>query len=139
MLGTRKDLGRLVQQLQPDEIVVAIIHQDQIDDDLFRTIFACRALGIPVTTMPAVYERLTGRVEALRSAPAISTSCSRSNRRHTCGSTCCCAAPSTSRVGLGGCVLVAALVPGVWLANRWSSPGDDLLPAGAGGQGRPPL
>ncbi|MFN8468103.1 MAG: sugar transferase [Caldilineaceae bacterium] len=123
VLGTRKDLDRLVQQLQPDEIVVAIIHQDQIDDDLFRTILACRSLGIPVTTMPSVYERLTGRVEVLSSGNDLNVVLPLEPPVHLRVYLLLRRALDVA-VALGGCVVVAALVPGIWLVNRCTSPGD---------------
>ena len=123
VLGTRKDLARLVQQLQPDEIIVAIMHQDQIDDDLLRTILACRALGIPVTTMPAVCERLTGRVEVLSAGRDLNVVLPLEPPVHLRVYLLLRRALDVA-VALCGCVLVAALVPGIWLANRCTSPGD---------------
>jgi exopolysaccharide biosynthesis polyprenyl glycosylphosphotransferase len=123
VLGTRADLLTLVRQLQPDELVVAITRQQTIDDDLFRAILDCRALGVPVTTMTSVYERLTGRVAVKQAG-------------HDLNVVLPIETPVHLRlylvlrrlldiaVGAVGCLSVALLVPFVWLANRFSSPGD---------------
>jgi exopolysaccharide biosynthesis polyprenyl glycosylphosphotransferase len=123
VLGTRADLVQLVRQLRPDEIVVAITHQDQIHDDLFRAILQCRALGVPVTTMASVYERLTGRVTVTAAG-------------HDLNVVLPLETPVHLRLylllrrlldilaALGGCLAVGAIVPFVWLGNRLTAPGD---------------
>jgi len=62
IVGAGKDLLQLAQELNPDEIIIAITHSQRIKPALFRAILACYELGIPITTMAFQYERLTGRV-----------------------------------------------------------------------------
>jgi exopolysaccharide biosynthesis polyprenyl glycosylphosphotransferase len=62
VLGTSADLPRLAQQLAIDEVVLAITHRHTMSDAAFEAVMACREQGISVTTMPAAYERLLGRV-----------------------------------------------------------------------------
>ena len=123
VLGTRADLVRLVHELQPDELVVAITHQDQIGDELFRAILACRSLGIPVTTMPSVYERLTGRVGVLGAGHDLNVVLPLELPVHLRLYLLLRRAVDVG-VALAGCVVVAALLPWVWLINRCTSPGD---------------
>lgn len=62
VLGTGADLIRLVNELNPDEIIIAITHSQRINPHLFQAILACYEMGIPITTMAMLYEKMTGRV-----------------------------------------------------------------------------
>jgi exopolysaccharide biosynthesis polyprenyl glycosylphosphotransferase len=62
VLGASSDLVRLVQELDVDEIIVAITHTETIKPVLYEAILDCREMGAPVVTMSTLYERLTGRV-----------------------------------------------------------------------------
>lgn len=62
VLGDSSWLLRLVRELEVDEVVVSITDTEAIKPELFEAILDCREIGIPVVTMTAVYERLTGRV-----------------------------------------------------------------------------
>jgi exopolysaccharide biosynthesis polyprenyl glycosylphosphotransferase len=62
LLGSSADLPRLAQHLAVDEVVLAITHRHTMSDAAFKAVMTCRELGISVTTMPAAYERLLGRV-----------------------------------------------------------------------------
>ena len=62
VLGGSADLLRLAQELTVDEVVVAITQGYSISETAFDAILACREAGFHVTTMPALYERLLGRV-----------------------------------------------------------------------------
>ncbi|MBN1180616.1 MAG: sugar transferase [Anaerolineae bacterium] len=62
VLGGRELLVELAQELQVDEIVLAITHRHAIVPDLFDALLRCRELGFRVTTMSMLYERLLGRV-----------------------------------------------------------------------------
>jgi len=62
VLGTSRDLVRLVRELDIDEVVVAITHTDTIRPELYESILDCKEMGVPVVSMMTVYERLTGRV-----------------------------------------------------------------------------
>jgi exopolysaccharide biosynthesis polyprenyl glycosylphosphotransferase len=56
VLGRVADLPRLVQQLQIQEVVVAI--EQNLRKDLFEWLVECQARGVQVSWMPNLYERL---------------------------------------------------------------------------------
>jgi len=62
VFGGSDRLIELARSLQVDEIILAITHRHAIADQLFGVLLACRELGMRVTTMSALYERLLGRV-----------------------------------------------------------------------------
>lgn len=62
VLGTSADLEQLAKELNVDDIVLAITHRNTILDEAFSALLACREQGFHVTTMPALYEQLLGRV-----------------------------------------------------------------------------
>ncbi len=62
VFGDCVDLPQMVRQLGADEIVLAITHRHTITTTTFEALMACREQGIRITTMPALYERLFGRV-----------------------------------------------------------------------------
>ncbi|MBC8450484.1 MAG: sugar transferase [Chloroflexi bacterium] len=62
VLGGGELLVSLAQALEVDEVVLAITHRHAINDDLFDALLRCRELGLHLTTMSALYERLLGRV-----------------------------------------------------------------------------
>jgi len=122
VLGTHQTLVDLVQQHQPHELVVAITHLDTIHSALFEAILTCREMGISITTMAALYERLTGRVPIEHAGRALSVTMPLSQ-------------PATYRfyllcqrlfdvaAGLLGSLLLLGLIPLVWVTNRLTSPG----------------
>jgi exopolysaccharide biosynthesis polyprenyl glycosylphosphotransferase len=62
VLGDCQTLPHLARQLGADEIVLAITHRHTMSAATFDALMACREQGIRITTMPALYERLLGRV-----------------------------------------------------------------------------
>ncbi|MBU1749150.1 MAG: sugar transferase [Chloroflexi bacterium] len=62
VLGTSRDLVEVAQREGASEVIVAITHLHEIGEPLFRAIMGCHEQGIHVTTMPIVYEDVTGRV-----------------------------------------------------------------------------
>jgi exopolysaccharide biosynthesis polyprenyl glycosylphosphotransferase len=62
VLGGHQVLVPMVRTLQIDEIVLAITHRHAIDNSLFDDLLRCRELGVQVTPMSVIYERLSGRV-----------------------------------------------------------------------------
>jgi exopolysaccharide biosynthesis polyprenyl glycosylphosphotransferase len=62
VLGAGPDLPRLAREMAVDEVVLAITHRHTIKEDSFEAVLTCREAGLHVTTMPALYERLLGRV-----------------------------------------------------------------------------
>lgn len=123
ILGAGKDLVRLVKKLDPDEIIIAITHSQRINPDLFRAILTCYELGIPITTMAALYERMTGRVPVQHAGQDLTVLLPISR-------------PSGFRfylalrrlldifIALPGILLALLLTPVVWLGNQLTDPGD---------------
>ena len=62
VLGATPDLLWLARQLAVDEVVLAITQHHTMSPAAFDALLACRAAGFRVTTMPALYEQLLGRV-----------------------------------------------------------------------------
>jgi exopolysaccharide biosynthesis polyprenyl glycosylphosphotransferase len=62
VLGASEELPYLAKDLGVDEVVLAITQRHTMSDAAFKALLTCRESGVPVTTMPAVYERLLGRV-----------------------------------------------------------------------------
>jgi exopolysaccharide biosynthesis polyprenyl glycosylphosphotransferase len=62
VLGDSSQLVELVRTLEIDEVVIAITNSNNIQLEMFEAILTCRERGLPIVTMPTIYERLTGRV-----------------------------------------------------------------------------
>jgi exopolysaccharide biosynthesis polyprenyl glycosylphosphotransferase len=62
VVGVSADLLRLARELAIDEVVLAITQRHTMSATAFEAVLACREMGFHVTTMPALYERLLGRV-----------------------------------------------------------------------------
>ena len=122
VLGAGKDLLRLVQEMNPDEIIIAITHSQRINPDLFHAILACYEMGIPITTMAALYERMTGRVPIQHAGQDLTVLLPISR-------------PSGFRfylalrrmadilVAIPGLLLVLLITPFVWFGNLITDPG----------------
>ena len=123
VIGDRHELVRLVKELQPSELVVAITHLDRMAPDLFSALLDCNEIGVPITTMASLYERMTQRVPAEHAgrslsvimpiAPSASHRFYRVSKRFT-----------DILIALVGCFVLAMIIPFVWLANRLTAPGD---------------
>jgi exopolysaccharide biosynthesis polyprenyl glycosylphosphotransferase len=122
VLGNRYNLVQLNRELRPKEIIVAITDAQTIRAELFQAIQDCREMGTSITTMTAVYERLTNRVPLQHAGYNLYVVTPLSQ-------------PDAHRfylllrrafdilVGLLGCGLLLCVIPFVWLINRVSSPG----------------
>ena len=122
VLGTRHDLVRLVRELRPQELVIAITHSETMHDELFEAIQECRELGVNVTAMAEAYEKLSGRVPIEHAGKRISVAVPLHQ-------------PPMHRfyavwqrildivVGALGCALLVIIAPFVMLANRIASRG----------------
>jgi exopolysaccharide biosynthesis polyprenyl glycosylphosphotransferase len=122
VLGDSKQLVRLVDQLRIDELVIAITNKRTIRPDLFEAIMDCREMGMMVTTMNTVYERLTGRVAIEHATQDIELATGQTEALFT-------------RFygvikrfvdlfgGVIGLLVLLVLMPLVWLGNRFTSPG----------------
>lgn len=60
VLGASKDLKRIVKEHDVPEIVLAITHD--LQGELVEALLDCQSLGVQITLMPVLYERITGRV-----------------------------------------------------------------------------
>jgi exopolysaccharide biosynthesis polyprenyl glycosylphosphotransferase len=134
VLGTHRDLERLVRDLEPEELVFAITHTQNVPQSLFDAVLRCREAGLSVTTMASVYEELTGRVPVQHAGRALDVVMP-------------IARPALYRlfllakrlvdigIGLVGCLLLLLVIPFVWLANRVACPGSLLFIQERVGQG----
>lgn len=122
VLGGQESLVSLAQALKIDEVIVAITHRHAIQDALFDDLLRCRELGIHISTMPDLYERLLLRVpvqhvgrDLNRALPSADTAYQRLFSI---------AKRLIDLVGaLVGLVFLALLMPALALANRLGSPG----------------
>ncbi len=126
VLGRGQDLIRLAQELSPDEIIIAITHPHQINPDLFRAILQCYEMGIPLTTMSALYEQMTGRVPVQHAGQDLSVLLPTTR-------------PSGYRfylalrrvadvlLSLPGLLITLIAIPLVWLGNLLSGHGGDVF------------
>jgi exopolysaccharide biosynthesis polyprenyl glycosylphosphotransferase len=62
VLGTRRDLLKWVVRAGVSEVIIAITNHDAMDGELVQALMDCHEQGVKVTTMAALYERLTGKV-----------------------------------------------------------------------------
>lgn len=62
VLGSSQDVVSVVDKLHIDEVIIAMPNTQHMGPTLFEAILDCRELGVPVTKMTTVYERLTSRV-----------------------------------------------------------------------------
>jgi lipopolysaccharide/colanic/teichoic acid biosynthesis glycosyltransferase len=62
VLGESKDLVQLTDTLQVDEVILTLPQDSPLREEIHEALLDCRELGVPVTSMSTVYERLTGRV-----------------------------------------------------------------------------
>lgn len=123
LLGNGDDLIALAESLHPDEIILAITHTQTIKDSLFRSILTCYEMGIPLTTMSTLYERITGRVPVQHAGRDIAILLPITR-------------PSGFRfylalrrladiiLGVLGIILVILVTPFIWLGNLFTDPGD---------------
>jgi FlaA1/EpsC-like NDP-sugar epimerase len=64
VLGTTGELPRLIADNRPDEVIIAI--PSAAGETRQRIVDACRAAGVPVKTLPAVHELITGHLNLAR-------------------------------------------------------------------------
>ena len=64
VLGTTSDLPRVLDDTEPDEVIIAIPSAPGILRQ--RIVTACRERGIPVRTLPTTFELLSGGVNLMR-------------------------------------------------------------------------
>lgn len=140
VLGSTYDLVQIVRRLRPDDLIVAdelvtplpsrlsTLGQPQRRRSdlrsiaLFDALLLSSEMGITITTTARYYEQLTGRVpvEYLGRTlhAAVPFEHSATQRLYLA-----CRRLLDLAACLVGCMLLAAVLPLVWLANRWWSPG----------------
>jgi FlaA1/EpsC-like NDP-sugar epimerase len=64
VLGTTTELDRLLDDIEPDEVVIAIPSAPGVLRE--RVVRACRERDIPVKTLPGVFELISGSVNLMR-------------------------------------------------------------------------
>jgi FlaA1/EpsC-like NDP-sugar epimerase len=64
VVGTTADLPRLIADNRPDEVIIAI--PSAAGETRQRIVDACRDAGVPVKTLPAVHELITGDLNLAR-------------------------------------------------------------------------
>jgi FlaA1/EpsC-like NDP-sugar epimerase len=64
VLGTTNQLERLLDEVEPDEVIIAIPSAPGILRE--KVVRACRARDIPVRTLPGVFELISGSVDLMR-------------------------------------------------------------------------
>lgn len=135
VLGDSAKLSSVLRQLKPNELVLAITNLNSISNDLMNVILDCREMDIPVTSMPVLYERLTGRVPVEHVGRNLSYVLPANSASHR---TYLLMQRVVDIVGaLIGCLILALLMPVIWLVNRFTDPGDLFyrqVRVGKGGQ-----
>ena len=64
VLGTTDDLGHLLRDNRPDEVIIAI--PSAAGETRQQIVNVCRDVGVPVKTLPAVHELISGDVNLAR-------------------------------------------------------------------------
>ncbi len=64
VLGTTNDLGHLLRDNRPDEVIIAI--PSAAGETRQRIVNVCRDVGVPVKTLPAVHELISGDLNLAR-------------------------------------------------------------------------
>lgn len=123
VLGASQDLPRLAATLKADDVVLAITNRDGLRKEAFDALLACRELGFHVTTMPALYEQLLGRVPVEHVGRNLSAVLpveegGATVRLYQAVKRVC------DLLGAGlACIPLGLLIPLLWLANALTSPG----------------
>lgn len=71
VVGTHRDLQEILERQRVSELILAITRPGAINGALLEACVASHEQGIQVTPMPAVYERLTGRVPVEHAGDAL--------------------------------------------------------------------
>jgi exopolysaccharide biosynthesis polyprenyl glycosylphosphotransferase len=134
VLGDRHDLVRLVTELRPDELIVAITHSQIVHAELLQAILDIREMGVPITSMTNLYERMTGRVPVEHAGKDLWVVFPVSE---PAGRRIYLAFRRIFEIGVAliGVGFLGVLIPFVWLANRLTDPGDVFYRQERVGQG----
>jgi lipopolysaccharide/colanic/teichoic acid biosynthesis glycosyltransferase len=121
-----------------DEVILALPTQEPMNPEIYEAVLDCRELGIHMTQMTTVYERLTGRVPVAYASWDVEmvagTQDSAFQRFYDA------AKRMTDMVaGLAGLLLIALLSLPICLANALTSPGQLLYEQRRVGKGGRPF
>jgi exopolysaccharide biosynthesis polyprenyl glycosylphosphotransferase len=121
VLGEVSALPALVRLLQPDEIIVAT--EGKVTQKTLQAILGSRELGIPITTMTTLYERVTGRVPVEHADDNLDVVLPM-RRATTMRLYLMMARIFDLVITLLSLPLLIILMPLIWLANHLTDPGD---------------
>lgn len=122
VVGSHRQLLELVRDHEIDELILAVSRPEKLSMPMFQAVCACREASVAVTAWHAFYEQVTGRVPVELAG-------------HNLQMVMPLESPRTPRffmvgkrlldigVGLVGSLAVLALIPLVWVVNRFTSPG----------------
>lgn len=137
VIGSSGELVSLAATLRPVELIIAVTDSQKLNPTMFQAILDCREMGIPISMMPAVYERVTGRVavghigQDLYAILPVEKPVGHRIYRGLSRSI-------DLAVALIGCLVIALTIPVVWLLNRFFSPGELFFrQERVGGGGKP--
>ncbi len=122
ILGQGSNLVQLSRELQVDEVILALPQDQPIHSELNEAILDCCELGIPVTSMATIYERLTGRVPVEFVGWDVETITGYEDKALTRFYTLVKRGIDLV-IGTLGLIFLAILIPPIALANRLTSPG----------------
>jgi exopolysaccharide biosynthesis polyprenyl glycosylphosphotransferase len=122
VLGGAADLPRLVVEARADEVVLAITHRHTISEAALAALLSCWEQGVPVCTMPDLYERLLGRIPVDHIGRNLA-SVLRANEGSTVRVYRAAKRGADIVLGAVGLALAGLAVPFVALANAGWSPG----------------
>ncbi len=123
VLGVSADLPRLAAELAADDVVLAITHGNTISDGAFAAVLACREQGFHVTTMPALYEQVLGRVPVEHAGRNLNAVLPVDGRGPAERLFALLKRAGDLFTGVVGLIPLALTVPVVALANTLTSPG----------------
>ncbi len=138
ILGDYDDLTRLTRTLGADEIIVAPEEMITSGGKLYESLLDCRELGIPVTNLTTLYERLTGRV-AVEFASRDVESVSGQGDGALLRSNALLKRMIDLVVAISGLWVVLLVTAIVAVANAWTSPGPLFFYQQRVGQGGRPF
>ena len=122
ILGTHREVRQLVEQYHPDELIVAITNTQDIRPGLFKAILDCREMGMKITSMADLYERLTGKIAIEQAGQDLSV-CLPTGEMYVERLYEVIRRLIDLLSGALGCLILVLFIPPVWLGNRFSSPG----------------